>query len=239
MKAYKQINNSFENRIVFGYAGMLSLLSFFILLSPVFGQDTEPNQKNEPKVYYDVKREYDKDGNLTGYDSTFTWYWSDKGFGRHDYDSLIDQFNQKFNLFDQDENWLKNQPFFAIPNEEHFWSWNGQDSVGVLLNDSTFSHFLFDDPFGLSFFGLDDLSKFFDHSFDMDQYLGDTITTKNPFDQNGDFLERYKEYQKEQQKLIDKYFGKPNQNNKSEPKSEPQKLNPAHSPADLNKSGKV
>ena len=256
MKAYKQINFSYENRIVFGYAGIMSMLSFLILLSPVFAQDNEPLPKNEPKVHYDVKKEYDKDGNLTGYDSTYTWFWSDKGFGMRDYDSLIERFNQQFKLSD-DWNWFGMQPFPSIPPIDHFWYWNDQDSSVFLDEDSTLNNYFFDDywshiplapnhwniPFddtlGLSFYNFDDLSNFFKHDLDLDKYFHDKGSMKKYYEQQEEYMERFKEYQKEHQKLIEKYFGEPNQNKESEPQKEQQKLKTPAEPTDNNKSGRI
>ncbi len=48
MKAFKQINYAFENRIVFGYAGLLSILCFMIMLSPVFAQDINHQDDCQP-----------------------------------------------------------------------------------------------------------------------------------------------------------------------------------------------
>jgi hypothetical protein len=257
MKAYKQINLSFENRIVFGYAGMMSMLSFLILLSPVFAQDNEPLPKNEPNVQYDVKKEYDKDGNLTGYDSTFTWYRSDKGFGMQDYDSLIEHFNQQFNLSDENWNWFGLQPFPSNPPIDHFWYWNDRDSSVFLQEDSTLNNYIFDnswsqmppapnhwnipfdDTLGLSFYNFDDLSKFFNHDLDLDKYFQDKGSMKKYREQQEEFMEKFKEYQKEHQKLIEKYFGEPYQNRESEPQKEQQKLKTPAEPKDDNRSGKI
>jgi hypothetical protein len=64
---------------------------FFILLFGtvfLFGQENSiDKQENsidkiddtEPKVQIDVKKEYDEEGNLSRYDSSYSWIWSDKG----------------------------------------------------------------------------------------------------------------------------------------------------------------
>lgn len=39
-------------------------------------EDVKPAQKNEPKIHIDVKKEYDENGNVTRYDSTYSWTWS-------------------------------------------------------------------------------------------------------------------------------------------------------------------
>ncbi len=239
MKAYKQINNSFEYKIVFSYAGLMSLLSFFILLSPVFSQEDKPIQKNEPKIHYDVKKEFDKDGNLTGYDSTFSWYWSDRGFGIHDFDSLFEEFDQNFNFLGDQRNWSGVHPFGGLPHDSPFWNWNGEDSSGVFQQDSIFNRFFYKDPLNYSFFDFDDFSDFFDHRIDIEQYFEEKGLNNKHFEQELEFWDKIKEYQKENQKLIEKYFGKPDQFKETEPQCEPQKLSSPPSPSYPNKSGKI
>lgn len=39
-------------------------------------EDVRPAQKNEPKIHIDVKKEYDDNGNVIRYDSTYSWSWS-------------------------------------------------------------------------------------------------------------------------------------------------------------------
>jgi hypothetical protein len=258
MKAYKQISYACENKIVFGYAGIMSLLSFFILLSPVFAQDDEPMQQGQPKVHYDVKKEYDKDGNLTGYDSAMIYYWSDKGTGIPDFDSLFEQFSQQFDSYNNQWDWSGIQPFPFQPPLQRFHYWNEPDSSAIFPNDSLNFNFHFDDfwsqitptpfqwnfPFddslGLSFYNFDDFSKFFDKEFDGSEHLDDPESLEDFQSQYDQFMEKFQEYQKENQKLIEKYFGNPEQLKENvEPQSEPQNLKPAAAPIDKNKSGTV
>lgn len=246
MKAYKQINYSFENKVVFSYAGMLCLLGFFILLSPVFAQEDEHQQKNEPKVHYDVKKEYDKDGNLTGYDSTYSWQWSGEGWNMPA-DSMLEQLNQHFRFLDGPWDWSGMEPFHNLGPNDRQWFWNDGDSSVLNHPDSTYNKYLFDEPWsnispmpgqwnfpfndsiGLSFFGFDDLSKLFDEGFDMNQFNPDKKDLKKYEKNQDEFLEKFREYQKEQQKLFEKYFGKPedsqpDQNGKPQNLKSPQKL---------------
>jgi len=92
MKAYKPINLSFEKRIVFSYAVLLCFVCSFIVLSPVLAQD---NDKNEPEVKIDIKKEYDEQGNVIGYDSTYSWCWHGKNFNQF-HDSVYGHFKNYF-----------------------------------------------------------------------------------------------------------------------------------------------
>jgi hypothetical protein len=253
MKAYKQINIGFEKRVVFGYAGIMSMLSFLILLSPVFAQEDEPIQKNQPKVHYDVKKEFDKDGNLTGYDSTYTWYWSNKGYEMPDFDSLFENFNHHFFQFGDPLDWT--QQFRSMPPLDQFWYWNNSDSSGMLKGDSSinqyfhgdvWSHitpapnqweFHLGDSLGLSFHDFDDLSEFFNHDFY--KYFPDNDLFKKNWEHQDELMNKLKEYQKEQQKLFEKYFENPTDKGKSEPQNEQQKLKSPAEQKDRGKSGKI
>lgn len=217
MKAFKQISYAYENKIVFGYAGIMSLLSFFILLSPVLAQDNEPLRPDQPNVHYDVKKEYDKDGNLTGYDSAMIWYWSGNGTAMYDFDSLFEQFGKQFDFFNEQWNWSGLHTFPSIP---------------FPLNDSL----------GLSFYNFDDFSKYFDEEFNRTKPFDDYESLKELHGQLDEFMKRYQEYQKEHQKLIEKYFGKPdngNVNAEAEAQSKPQNLKSPVAPVDKNKSGTI
>jgi hypothetical protein len=256
MKAFKQINYSFENRIVFGYAGLMSLLCFLILLSPVFAQDSIDLNKNQPKVHYDVKKEYDKDGNLTAYDSISSWFWSDKEIGIHDYDSLLKQFHQQFDIFNDNWNWSGNEPFSDLPLMNPFRYLYDVDSAGSYLYDSIFNklrlndswsgeipspfhNFLPSDSLDISSYHFDDLSNFFDHRYNIDQYQNDDESLRQYLDQHEEFMELFKEYQKEHQKLIEKYFNKPFPKMEAPPPYDPQKDNAPVDPSGKSKSGRI
>ena len=257
MKAFQQINYSFENKVVFSYAGVLCLLGFFILLSPVFAQEDGHARNNEPKVHYDVKKEFDKDGNLTGYDSTYSWYWSVEGWDMPD-DSMIEQLNRRFRLFDGQWLWSGMEPFHNLPPNGQYWFWNDEDSSFSNNQDSTINRYLFDDywskippmpmrghwnfPFndstGFSFFGFDDLSKLFEEGMDMNQFYPDKRDLKKYRDDQEEFYEKFKEYQKENQKLMEKYFGTP-ENKEPDQNPEPQNLKSPQQMSDPGKTGKV
>lgn len=64
--------------------------------------------KNQPETYISVNKEYDKDGNIIGYDSTYSSYYSnikDNFFKR---DSVFDLFKKQFNTTYS----FSDQPYF-------------------------------------------------------------------------------------------------------------------------------
>jgi len=76
-----------------------------LMLTGCNAQNAEDNSKDkkiEPKVDYKVNKKYDEDGNLIGYDSTYTYYYSNI-----DQDAMInDSIFKKFN-----EHFMANDPF--------------------------------------------------------------------------------------------------------------------------------
>jgi len=88
------------------------VFSFIILLlvnACSFAQKKDdPQPKNQPKVHIDVNKEYDENGNIIRYDSTYSWTWSNiDSLNEHLNDSLISQFFSpksmlSFSPFDDD-----------------------------------------------------------------------------------------------------------------------------------------
>ncbi len=52
----------------------------------------------EPKVDYKVNKEYDDEGNLIGYDSTYTYYYSNIDKDAMMRDSVFEKFSKHFNM---------------------------------------------------------------------------------------------------------------------------------------------
>jgi hypothetical protein len=218
MKAFKQLSYSKEKRMVFSYAGIMSLLSFFILLSPLFAQDDENVRQNEPKVHIDVKKEFDENGNISRFDSTYSWYWSVKGNDLADFDSLFDDFNLQFDLFGDQFNGI------VIPQLPPFHYFRYDDE-----NDSS----------GYFFHDFDDMHKFFNKDFDLKKMIPDKEFIERYQKEHEAFLERYKEYQKEHQKLIEKYFRLNENNDETKPKAEPDNFKSPEKPDSRSKTGKI
>lgn len=234
MKAYKQINLSFEKRIVFSYAALLCFVCSFIVLSPVFAQESDEKTKNDPDVQIDVNKEYDEHGNVIGYDSTYTWCWHGNNFSKF-HDSVYGHFKNCFpphvwhfkdmdsSLYSYfDDDWFKKFNFEPphIPNFHHF-------------------DIPFHDSLGISFHNFHDMHKFFEDEFDIGQYLPDENYFEQFQEKHSEFMERFNDYQKEHQKLLEKYFKQPYQKGDNEPEAEPNKYSPDNNKSEEGKSGKV
>jgi hypothetical protein len=64
--------------------------------------------ENSPKTNISVKKKYDKNGNVIGYDSTYTSVYSNIKGDDHLMDSLMNAFKSDFN----DKYFFSNEPFF-------------------------------------------------------------------------------------------------------------------------------
>ena len=197
MKAYKSINFSFETKAVISYAVVLSFISFFIMLSPVFAQQEDEFRGNKPKAEIDVNKQYDENGSISGCDSSFSWTWKGENFPLEDLDSIFNEFHSKFDI-----SWNR---YFVHPS----------------------------DSFNISHLNFDKFEKYFYQNFDIDKYLPDEnfykeyLPDEQFLDQLGkkhdDFIDRYNEYLKEHQKLIEKYFQEPFYKKEENPEVKPNK----------------
>lgn len=195
MKAFKQININFENRLVFSYAAILCFLCSLIVLNPLFGQGQKTTDSSRPEVKIDVQEEYDANGNITGIDSTYVWYWSDKEFITQNLDSIFKNLGEDFNQF---EDYLSRNHFKPFNHLHHpEWQWNKIDSS--LYSDIFDKEFIDQFNFNNEYFSFYDstITSYFDFQEFNQQFN----------EKHSDFLERLKNYQKEHQKLFKKYFG--------------------------------
>jgi len=243
MKAFKQIDLRIEKRILFSYSTLLCLASFFVVLSPLLGQTDRDTTQNDPEVKIDIKKYYDEDGNLIGHDSSYSWLWSGIGKKSFVFDSLFDQFKKHSGNFDH----LWNEDHFnfsqTIPdslwhrfqNSEHF------SPMDHMFSDKWFENLNFPHLENLNWENFhqpdsSDISYFkhehWEHLFD-DEF-------KDKFNnQHRDFEENYQQYFDEHQKLIEKYFGNPQKEDKSEPKYDQNNLKPDYKNNSKIKKGKM
>lgn len=195
MKAFKQININFENRLVFSYAAILCFLCSLIVLNPLIGQEHEKTDSNKPEVKIDVQEEYDAKGNITGIDSTYVWYWSDKECITQNLDSLFENLGEDFNQWGDYLGRNHFEPFNHLHPPE--WQWNNIDSS--LYSD------LFDEEFLDQFNFNNEYFPFHDSTivsyFDFEEF------NQKFNEKHSDYLERLKNYHEEHQKLFEKYFG--------------------------------
>lgn len=77
---------------------IFSLMFVGLLVSTQAYCQIQPHQPNEPKEDIKVNREFDENGNMIRYDSTYTWSWSSTGENGAIPDSMF-QFNNGFGNF--------------------------------------------------------------------------------------------------------------------------------------------
>ncbi|PIP53842.1 MAG: hypothetical protein COS14_02440 [Bacteroidetes bacterium CG02_land_8_20_14_3_00_31_25] len=131
-------NQIFYKKWRFRFSWKLFGVSTFIFFSPCLQAQTidssEQNKNNQPDVHINVNREFDKNGNIIRYDSTYSWSWSSDGNkvipDNFFNDSLTGHFTYPFedkmffddpflNLFDSDNDSLQNR-IFNFPNTDYF-----------------------------------------------------------------------------------------------------------------------
>ena len=112
MRAFKQINLKSEKRLVISYATALSLIGCLIIFSPVFAQDQDSTSL-VPRTHVEVHRNYDAQGNLEEFDSTWSQTWNSGNLDQATFDSLFSQFNMFGSGFNP---WVLN-PNDSIPME--------------------------------------------------------------------------------------------------------------------------
>lgn len=215
MKAFKQINLSFENRLVFSYAAILCFLCSFIVLNPLFGQVQEKADSNRPEVKIDVQKEFDEQGNVIGYDSTYSWYFSGKKLTNFDFDSIFEGSQDYFN----DWNKYFDRKYFKQYSQLLYQDWQWQN-----LDSSMFSDLgnLFDEEFLDQLNFRNEYFPFYDSSisFNFEEFSHQFKEDHN------DYFERLKNYQEEHQQLIEKYFGEPFKEDETDVKYDQQKYSP-------------
>lgn len=185
-------------------------LAIILFTSLSFGQEVKPvpeiekpapGEKTEPNVKIDVKREYDDDGNITRFDSTYTWSWSDDGDLDND---MLKEFEQKMETFrDNMGDWGDGSFGFNFDDEmlEHMKKFNKdfnfQDSV---FFQDQWKDLFNGDPF--QFHGLNfDGNNFEIMPFDKEQIEELEKRMKDLY--NDDLGERIRKFIEEHKKEID------------------------------------
>jgi len=252
MKAFKQINFGFEYKAVFSYAAILCLMCSFIMLNPLFGQEQDEQNSNKPEVRIDIQKEYDENGNIIGYDSTYKWFWSGKEITTMNFDSIFEKFHNDFDHWNGNSERNHFGPFgnFHYPGGQ----WNDIDSslyadLDHLFDEGfmdrfnfNYDHFPFNDSTITSHFDFDPNGtplEEFDQKFNMDDFLGNQELFEQLNRNQEAYMERFKEYQKEHQLLIEKYFGDPADKNDSDVKMDQNKYAPGNKKNESDKTGRI
>ena len=245
MKAFKQINLNIENRMVFSYAAILCFLCSFIILNPLFGQEKEDQNSNKPEVKIDVQKEFDEQGNVVGYDSSYNWYWSGKEFTNMSFDSIFEHFHDDFNRWNNnfERNHFKPFGYFHYQGKQ----WNRIDSslyadLEDLFDEEFMARFSFESKdfqfYDSTLTSLFDFEEF-DQNFKIDDFLGNKELFEKLNRNQEKYMDRIKEYQKEHQQLIEKYFIKPKDNNDPDIKIDQNKYSPKNKNVKSDKTGRI
>jgi hypothetical protein len=143
------MKTNLKTEIGIGFSTLL--ISFFVLF--IIAQNTsgqkkgDPGKKegNQPKEDVKVNKQFDKDGNMIAYDSTYSWSWSNNENMPENIDSIFKSFhNRDFN--------------FSIFNDSLFFSMP-LGFKSELLNDSLWNRDIFKNFFNEDFGNMD---KFFE-----------------------------------------------------------------------------
>jgi hypothetical protein len=110
-------------------------LSLLLVLISCIGQTKKTdsqNDVNKPKTSIDVKKKYDKNGNVVQYDSSYSYVYSNiKGNDRLR-DSILNSFRNDFN----EKYFFSNEPFF-----KNFFFDDSLMNRDFFRNDYFFKHF--------------------------------------------------------------------------------------------------
>lgn len=245
MKAFKQINLNIENRLVFSYAAILCFLCSFIILNPLFGQTNEEQNPDKPEVRINIEKEFDEQGNIIVCDSTYSWFWSGKEIADINVDSIFEKHHINFKYFDEYFERNHFEPFTHF--QDHDWQWSDIDSNMYSDLDGLFDEgFMERFDFDTEYFQFNDstINSFFDYK-KFDQKINtDEFWSKHElfekFNEDQEvYFEIFKEYQKEHQKLVEKYFGDPNKENEKDTQFEQNKYSPKNIHIKSGKTGRI
>lgn len=195
---------------------MRSLTTFAIILicasTQVWAQKNAPNEKST------VKKEYDDNGNLIQYDSTYVWSWNSdstlnfspdgnfafgEGFSEMFGDFFADSVFQKFGFL--------NEQKFPPDKEEFFKHFQHLTPDSMFFHgypfeaDSTFSQF--DDRFHRNF-NFPDIEEFKKHFQEQFKQHNLKIPEFNTPEQQEEWEKLMKKQQKEKEELMKKWEGK-------------------------------
>lgn len=132
---------------------ILISMVLFMIINTSYSQNNYKLNDDNPKVDIKVNKQYDEQGNLIGYDSTYTYSYSTSDGDFVVGDSVFDQFKSFFN---------HNQ---------------------IFSNDPFFSNFFFEDSLSNDFFFNDDFffDRFQKNMQEMDKFFGEMDSIKNSY----------------------------------------------------------
>ena len=190
--------------------GILPLAAIVFLIIFVFMPDLYAQggkeKKGQPDVQIDVRREYDENGNVNRYDSSYSFSWSYDG--SMDLDSLFESMRNNFGISPFDEDEFFNRPY-GPDNHFRLFPWHGQmdpeadnDSLWGYINPED-SIYYFNEPYDF-FEQLHRRGPFIDT---LDEFLNDPFFGQDPqfwpdFDMRS-MMENHRKMMEEMQKYFE------------------------------------
>lgn len=191
-----------KKSIQFAALVMVALITSWSNCLSLFAQDANKAIPNKPDIKYKVNKEYDKNGNITRYDSTYSYSWSSNGQIPFDIDSVYYHFkNLGFINFDFDYTFNHLGESIPFRNDSIF----GKTFPNF---DKQFEDFFKNTPFSMDPF-LDNNSK---------SYIG------------GDIQKQLFEHQKRMEQLFHDFYLNPDSINKTPNKNFQKNLMPQGKP---------
>ena len=188
---------------------MKTIYTFFALLFfiPVlYGQEEKPipDDKNQPDVKINVKKEYDDDGNVIRFDSTYSWSRSNQD----EYNGeIFKQYEEKMEAL-KDNMGMWDDGFFDLLYEndtlKNMWDFPGNLNLGLkdsIFNNDQWGDLFKDDHFQFHGFNFDG------NNFNIMPYNKEKIEELEKWMKdlnNGAFDERIKKFIEEHKDEIDK-----------------------------------
>ncbi len=176
MKAFKQFDFKMEQRALWSYLSFLSLICCLIMFTPVFGQEVD-SIEDKAHLKMEVEKEYDDNGNITGYDSSWNWHGGNNQHYDFKHDSVWTQFH---------EHW--NRVFYDINSRDFF------DSLNINQWADTMS------------FHFKNWGHNIEELLEEERFKPDKNTIDKWHKQHEEFTERFKKYHNEHKQLLKKYF---------------------------------
>ena len=90
---------------------MVLISGFSFLANQSFAQEVNKSKQTKPDVKIKVNKEFDDKGNVTRYDSTYSYSWSSNGQFSTNIDSLFMGFNHSFRVGGEFDSMLNNFGF--------------------------------------------------------------------------------------------------------------------------------
>jgi hypothetical protein len=167
--------NFTQSGVLLAIAAISGVLCFF---RPASAQEVDKKDPGKPDVKIKVNKEYDNKGNVTRYDSTYSYSWSGNGQIPADADSLLKGFSHHF--------------YFGNSADSVF---NGMGFEGLFGNDPFFSQ-----PFSRN-------EKQFEEFFNRNLFPADSSFEDNPADFfNRDFREMIKQQQQRMEQFYKQLY---------------------------------